>query len=38
MDVTSGADKHHDITFGLQVVEGSSLVSLLFTRARKRAG
>ena len=29
-DVESGADRHLDITFGLQVVEGSSLVSVLF--------
>ena len=26
MDVASGADRHLDITFGLQVVESSSLV------------
>ena len=30
MDVASGADRHLDITFRLQVVESSSLVSLLF--------
>ena len=30
MDVASGADRHLDITFGLQVVESSSLVSILF--------
>ena len=30
MDVVSGADRHLDITFGLQVVESSSLVSVLF--------
>ena len=30
MDVASGADRHLDITFGLQVVESSSLVSVLF--------
>ena len=30
MDVASCADRHLDITFGLQVVESSSLVSLLF--------
>ena len=29
-DVVSGADRHLDITFGLQVVESSSLVSVLF--------
>ena len=29
-DVASGADRHLDITFGLQVVESSSLVSVLF--------
>ena len=32
-DVASGADKHLDITFGLQVVESSSLVSVLFREA-----
>ena len=26
MDVASGADRHLDITFGLQLVESSSLV------------
>ena len=30
MDVVSGADRHLDITFGLQVVESSSLVSVIF--------
>ena len=30
MDVGSGADRHLDITFRLQVVESSSLVSVLF--------
>ena len=29
-DVASGADRHLDITFGLQLVESSSLVSVLF--------
>ena len=29
-DVASGADRHLDITFGLQVVERSFLVSVLF--------
>ena len=33
-DVKSGADRHLDIlTFGLQVVESSSLVSVLFREA-----
>ena len=32
-DVTSGADRHLDITFGLLVVESSSLVSVLFREA-----
>ena len=32
-DVASGADRHLDITFGLQVVESSSLVSALFREA-----
>ena len=32
-DVTSGADRHLDIIFGLQVVESSSLVSVLFREA-----
>ena len=32
-DVASGADGHLDITFGLQVVESSSLVSVLFREA-----
>ena len=31
--VASGADRHLDITFGLQVVESSSLVSVLFREA-----
>ena len=38
MDVASGTDRHPDITFGLQLVESSSLVSVLFTRVRRRAG
>ena len=29
-DVASGADRYLDITFGLQVVESSSLLSVLF--------
>ena len=29
----SGADRHLDITFGLQLVESSSLVSVLFRKA-----
>ena len=32
-DVASGADRHLDVTFGLQVVESSSLVSILFREA-----
>ena len=32
MDVASGADRHLDIFFGLQVVESSSLVSVLFRK------
>ena len=32
-DVASGADRHLDITFGLQVVESSSVVSVLFREA-----
>ena len=32
-DVASGADRHHGVTFGLQVVESSSLVSVLFREA-----
>ena len=32
-DVESGTDRHLDITFGLQVVEGSSLVSVLIREA-----
>ena len=30
-DIASGTDKHLDITFGLQVVESSSFVSVLFS-------
>ena len=30
MVVESGVDRHLDITFGLQVVESSSLISVLF--------
>ena len=33
MDVASGADRHLDITFGLQVVESSSLISVPFREA-----
>ena len=33
MYIASGADRHLDITFGLQVVESSSLVSVLFREA-----
>ena len=33
VQVISGADRHLDITFGLQVVESSSLVSVLFREA-----
>ena len=33
MDVPLGADKHLDITFGLQLVESSSRVSVLFREA-----
>ena len=33
MDVASGADRHLDITFGLQLVESYSLVSVLFREA-----
>ena len=33
MAKSSGADRHLDITFGLQVVESSSLVSVLFKEA-----
>ena len=33
MDVASDADRHHDITFGLQVVESSSLVYVLLRKA-----
>ena len=32
-DVASGTDTHLDITFGLQAVESSSLVSVLFREA-----
>ena len=32
-DVASGTDRQLDITFGLQVVESSSLVSVLFREA-----
>ena len=32
-DVVSGVHRHLDITFGLQVVESSSLVSVLFKEA-----
>ena len=32
-DVASGADRHLDITFGLQEVESSSLVSVLLREA-----
>ena len=32
-DVASGADRHLDITFGLHLVESSSLVSVLFREA-----
>ena len=32
-DVASGVDRHLDMPFGLQVVEGSSLVSVLFREA-----
>ena len=32
-DVASGADRHLDITFGLQAVRRSSLVSVLFREA-----
>ena len=31
--MASGADRHLDITFGLQLVESSSLVSVLFREA-----
>ena len=31
--MSSGADGHLDITFGLQLVESSSLVSVLFREA-----
>ena len=30
MDVASGVDRHLDITFGMQLVESFSLVSILF--------
>ena len=32
-DVASGAGRHLDITFGLQLIESSSLVSVLFSEA-----
>ena len=32
-DVASAIDRHLDITFGLQVVDSSSLVSILFREA-----
>ena len=31
-DVASGADRHFDITFGLQVVQSSSFVSVLLRK------
>ena len=33
MDIASGVDKHLDITFGLHVVDSSSLVFVLFREA-----
>ena len=33
MDVASGADRHLEIIFGLQIVKSSSLVSVLFSEA-----
>ena len=33
MDVASGVDRHLDITFGLHIVNSSSLVSILFREA-----
>ena len=30
MDITSDCDRHLDVTFGIQVVESSSLVSVHF--------
>ena len=33
MDVASGADRHLGITFGLQAVESSSHVSIIFREA-----
>ena len=33
MYIASGADRHLDITFGLQLVESSSLVSVLIREA-----
>ena len=33
MDVASGIDRHLDISFRLQVVDSSSLVSVLFREA-----
>ena len=32
-DIASDADRHLDITFGLQLVESSSIVSVLFREA-----
>ena len=32
-DVASGTDRHLDMTFGLLVVESSSLVSVIFREA-----
>ena len=32
MDVASGVDRHIDITFGLQLVKSSSLVSVLLEK------
>ena len=36
--IASGADRHLDIAFGLQLVESSSLVSVLFREAFIRSG
>ena len=33
MHVASGTDRHLDITFGLQVIESSSIVSVLLKEA-----
>ena len=33
VSIASGADRHLDITFGLQLVESSSFVSVLFREA-----